>query len=136
MGVGLLDLPQDLRLPQHQGVEPAGHPHQVANRLLVLMLVDGGDHLGRIQTVETLQPLQHLLALPLRQAAVKLGAVAGRDDHRLAYTGLGDQLTQGAIDAVRAEGDPLPQGDTGGVVVDSEGKQTHEWAWIVSVRWE
>ena len=100
------------------------------------MLVDGGDHLYRIQTVETLQPLQHLLALPLRQAAVKLGAVAGRDDHRLAYTGLGDQLTQGAIDAVRAEGDPLPQGDTGGVVVDSEGKQTHEWAWIVSVRWE
>ena len=41
MGVGLLDLPQDLRLSQHQGVEPAGHPHQMADRLLVLVPVDG-----------------------------------------------------------------------------------------------
>lgn len=37
VGVGLLDLPQDLRLSQHQGVEPAGDPHQVAHRLLVLV---------------------------------------------------------------------------------------------------
>ena len=132
VGVGLLDLPQDLRLPEHQGVEAAGHPHQVPHRFLVLVPVDGGEHLARLQRVEPLQPVQHLLPLPLLQAAIELGAVAGGDDHRLADARLLHQLTQGAIDAVRAKGDPLPQGDTGGVVVDSEGKQTHGWVMIVS----
>ena len=132
VGVGLLDLPQDLRLSQHQRVEPAGDPHQVAHRLLVLVAVDGGDHLARLQLVEPLQPAQHLLPLPLLQAAVQLGSIAGGDDHRLADTRLLHQLTQGAIDAVRAKCDPFPQGDTGGVVVDSEGKQTHGWVMIVS----
>ena len=132
MGIGLLDLPQDLRLPQHQRVEPARHPHQVAHRLFIVMLIDGSDQFGRVQPVELLQPAQHLLLPLLFEIAIEFGPVAGGDDHRLADTGLAHQLTQGAIDAVRAKGDPFPQGDTGGVVVDSEGKQTHEWATIIS----
>ena len=132
MGVGLLDLPQDLRLSQHQGVETAGHPHQVAHRLFVMVLIDGADQFGRIQPVKLLQPAQYCLLLLPVQIAIKFGPVAGGDDHRLADAGLAHQLTQGAIDAVRAKGDPFSQGDTGGVVVDSEGKQTHEWATVIS----
>ncbi len=97
-----------------------------------MVLIDGTNQLGSIQPVELLQPAQHLALLLAIQIAVKLGTVAGGDDHCLVDAGLVHQLTQGAIDAVRAKSDPLPQDDTGGVVVDSEGKQTHEWATIIS----
>ena len=93
----------------------------------------GGDKVGSLKHLPpTLLAQYHFTNFGAFKPYVGAGAIAGGDDHRLADAGLLHQLTQGAIDAVRAKGDPFPQGDTGGVVVNSEGKQTHEWATIIS----
>ena len=108
--VGRLDLPQDLVLAQHHGVQTGGHPEQVAHRLLLL---------GRVE--QSLALLPHALEgaeealdrgnVPLTAglggAEVDLRAVAGGKHHHGVERLLLPQLLDEPLDFRLVENEAL-----------------------------
>ena len=75
VGVGLLDLPQDLGSRAPGESRATGHPHQVSHRFLVLVPVDGGEHPASPPSAWNRCNQFSTCPCPLLQAAIELGAV-------------------------------------------------------------
>jgi hypothetical protein len=86
-GVGVLQLPEDLRLADHQRVERRRHPEHVIDRRRADVLVQRAPDLGRRRAAPRQErPLDlghRARALGRGRRAVDLDPVAGRDQHRL-----------------------------------------------------
>ena len=120
---GLLHLAEDLRLAQHQRVQPGRHPEQVAHRVGLVVAIQVG-----VQVVAGAllagQPVGQRIGAVVA-AGVDLGAVAGGQQHRLLHAGLRAQRLQRPRQRVRAERHRLAQGNRRGLVVDAEDVQGH-----------
>ena len=122
-GPCLFDLAQNLRLAQHQRIQPAGDPEQVAHgvgvAVPVQVAVQGVARLGmRGQPVGQRSPVAF-------RVRIQLGAVAGRQQHRLMHARQRAQRCQRRRQRVRGERHPLAQGNRRGLVVDAEDVQAH-----------
>jgi hypothetical protein len=82
--VGLLHLAEDLRLAEHGRIEAAGDREGVADRQLVVELVQAAVR-AFAEMVVLVEPFPHARQALLGAPAVELGAVAGRDDQHLVH---------------------------------------------------
>ncbi len=99
---GILHLPQDLRLAQHHGIQPAGDAESVAGRLVVVQRIGVAAQLLGGDAAAVRQPVHHGLQLQLLAGAIDFGAVAGRDDGRLgAARQRASQPLQGGLQLVQ-----------------------------------
>ena len=122
---GVLELPEDLCLTEHQRVETAGDAHQVPRGFLAFVRVDVLAQLAVRNPVAAVDPVDHpFLAVAVGQA-VNLSPVAGAEDQHLLHAGKGAQLVD-AVGVLRLrDGDLLPDFDGGGVVADSDREKRH-----------
>jgi hypothetical protein len=115
---GVFHLAEDLRLAQHHGIQPAGHPKGVAGDLVVLQGVGMRSQQGGRDAAAVRQPVQRVVQVGLFAGAIDFGAVAGRQQRGL---GLARQrLAQGAqsgLDLVQGVGEPAAQIERCGGVV-------------------
>ena len=131
--LGLLHLPEDLRLAQYHRVQSAGNPECVPDRLGMWQQVRGSVQVVWIDALFVRDELGQGCAGVARLVdhTVQLGPVAGRDDRRLAQragVARAEPLAQardGSADLVRNECDPLSQGQRGALVVQSHRDQLH-----------
>ncbi len=77
VAVGVLELAENLRFAQHHGVEPAGHPEDVAQCRVVVQLEQRVRERG-VQVVRIVQPFLQAPPACIVRHYVELGAVAGR----------------------------------------------------------
>jgi hypothetical protein len=130
---GVLDLAEDLRLADHHRVEPAGHPEHVADRVALRVGIQVGRDLGERETVKARQPVGRVLRLLGRK--VEFGAVAGRQDRRLAHRIRVREIVQGLDQPLRLERDAFADGERCGVVIQAKGEKLHaEREWIGASR--
>jgi hypothetical protein len=120
---GVLELPQDLRLAQHHGIEPARHAEGVFHRLLLRQLVKIGVELLALEAVVGCGPVDGGARLGGR--AIDLGAVAGGDDRRLLHRTPVDEVAQRLRQLFGMEHHLLAHRQRGSLVVDAEGEQRH-----------
>ena len=123
--VRTLDLAQDLRFAEHHRLKASGDAEQVAHRIGLGVAIEELIDIGAVQLLVAVQPLERRGLRARIDVAVKLGTIAGREDHRLAHARLGHQITQGADRVVRAECRPFAQGDRGAKMIESECDQGH-----------
>ena len=120
--VGLLQLPQDLRLAHEHGVQAAGHAQNVLDRLIARMAIDERLQGVARAAVKRGEPVQRPLAARRRQIAIDLGAVAGGENRRLADIALPRQLGQSPRQGLAGDRDPLPNRHRRARVVESQGQ--------------
>lgn len=123
---GFLHLAQYLRLAQHQRVQAAGHPHQMADRLVILMPIETVAHLLWRQLMVATQPVDDLLTQigPLLHAQIQLGAVTGRQHYPGLHRRLSQQAFNGPIQRIGRKRYPFPQGDRRRFMIDSKCKDS------------
>jgi hypothetical protein len=127
--VGVLDLREDLRVPQHQRPEPRRHGQHVLDGRFVVdveRVLAGPGH-ARVVDERGAQRLH----VPVRSVEVGLGAVAGREQHHLGVRR--QRQAQAGVEAAPAVGverEGLAHGDGGGVMGEADGVERH------TVRWE
>jgi hypothetical protein len=119
----LLHLAEDLRLAQHHRIEPAGDAEHVAHGIAAGQGVQVGRDVPRRQLVILRQPVRRPLGRLGR--AVQFGAVAGRQDGRLAHLPPARQFDQRLRQAQRIERHLLAHGKRRGMVVEAEGIKLH-----------
>ncbi|MNF52621.1 hypothetical protein D3C84_339720 [compost metagenome] len=117
--VGGLHLAKDLRLAEDHGVQPGGDAHHVADRGVVRVYVGAGAQLFQAQIVVAGQPGKHLIGAGMVLLQVKLAAVAGGEDGRLAAGRDATQLLQGLHQLLGSEGHAFADIYRGGLVVDT-----------------
>lgn len=90
----LFDLPQDLRLAEHQRIQPACHPHQMTDSLIILMPVKAGHQFLRVDVVIAAQPVNQLIALIILfiHTEIDFCPVAGRQHNAAAHGRLFEQI--------------------------------------------
>ncbi len=128
--VGRLELAEYLRLSQHHGVQPAGHFHHVPQRIRGFVVIGSAAQFIAGQVVVVGNPvhqLRRLLGAPrgLRHHGVKLGAIAGGQDHDLVQPRVLTGVLKRFRHLLRRKRHPLAHFDAGRVVVDSEGNEVH-----------
>jgi hypothetical protein len=134
-GERALHLPEDLRLAEHQRVEPGGHAERVLHGLLVGVQVEVRlDVVGR-QAVEVAEPADRLAAVALVEAAIHLGAVAGREDRGLVHAAARGEVMQCFGQALGRERRLLADRDRGGLVIDAEGEEVHALDSLSQAAW-
>ncbi len=101
-GVGVTHLTENLRLAQHQGIQPAGHAHHVFQGLVAVMLIK--DRANPVQGHAPLpgQPAGHVQGVAVHQA-VQLGTVAGGQQGRFTHAGKLAQPVQRPVRLVGGE---------------------------------
>ena len=129
-GVGsahrVFELAQNLRLAQHHGVEPAGHPKGVARGLAVGQAVGVRAQRLHRHAARLRQPGQGVFEVGFVACAVNFGAVAGGNDGCLRRLGHGAaQALEVRLDHVQGERKPATQVQRCGGVVDSECPDCH-----------
>ncbi len=133
--VSLLDLTQDLRLADDQGIEPRGHAKEVPRGIGLAARVEvRADQVGREVAYARKEGDQRFVAL-LEAAGrhVDLGAVARREQHRLAQGAVGRKPCQRRRQFARRNRQPLPKLDRRRVMAHAEDQQAHQSkAWLVS----
>ena len=77
---GVFHLSQNLRLTQHHGIQPAGHPKRVAGHQAVFQRVGMGAQEARGHAAGLRQPVHRVFHGLLVTGAVNFCAVAGGDD--------------------------------------------------------
>ena len=80
--VGGLDLSHDLGLAQYLRVEAGSDPHEVPGRLSVPQRVGRAGELAGADGAVSGNPIGERVVVPVRERAIDLGAVAGRQDGR------------------------------------------------------
>jgi len=126
---GVLDLAEDLRLADDHGIEPARHPEDVADRVALRVGIQVRRDLGEREAMEAREPVGGMLRL--FGGEVELGAVAGRQDRRLAHRVRVRQIVQGLNQPLRLERNAFADGERCGVVVQAKGEKLHadkEWS--------
>ena len=116
----LLHLAEDLRLAQHHRIEAAGDAEHVAHGVAAGQGVQVGGDFLRLQPVVFRQPLRRRLGR--LGGAIQFGAVAGRQDRRLAHLVAMRQLDQRLRQAHRVERHLFAHGKRRGMVVEAEGE--------------
>ena len=86
-GVGRFHLAENLRLAQHQRVQPRGHAHHVTNGSIVFMDISAGTQLIEAQVVVVRQPFQHAVCRKVVLLYIELTAIAGGEDRSFATVG-------------------------------------------------
>jgi len=123
--VCILDLPQDLRFPEHERIEPRGDAEQVPDRRIVRVQVKELIDSLFGQTVLCGQPLSGDAFCARVDVDVQFGAVAGRQDQGLVHSGLAGQIRQCLRRRFRRESYLLAQCERRVQMVESEGDEGH-----------
>ena len=120
--VGFLHLSENLRLADHERVEPGGDAEQMTRDVQIGDLVRMRHELGTVHAVELAHEGQEARARQREVVArgVQLRTVAGRQDDRLARRAALGQRPQRAIEAPRLEVEALAQLDRRGAMADSD----------------
>ncbi|MDT4860078.1 hypothetical protein FQZ97_946170 [compost metagenome] len=118
-------LPENLRLAEHHGVQPRGHPHHVAHRGVVFVDIGAGAQLVEAELVVIGQPGQHHIGGQAVLFEVEFAAVAGREDRRLAGSGALTELLQSLNQLLRGESHAFADIHRSGFMVDTEGDKGH-----------
>ena len=116
MGVGITHLAENLRLTEHQRIEPAGHPHHMAQGILITVLVHRPTQGGIRQLLVTGQPAGKIRRGAFCQA-IDFGAITGRQHRHFLHPGLLTQLAQRRVQCRPGQRYPLTQRNIGGGVV-------------------
>ena len=130
---GLLDLSEDLRLAHDERVESGGHPEQMPDRILVLVLVEvAAQRLGR-DAMMFGQPARQRRFMFGGDVAVDFRPVAGAEQDGLFDTGdLHQRRQRLALLAVR-HAHAFAQVDRRGLVIQAKDKQGHSGARTMTV---
>ncbi len=124
-GVGRLHLSKDLRLAQHQRIEPGGDTHHMTHGLVVDVHVGAGLELVEAEAVIVGQPGQHGIGFDLILLQVQFTAIAGRENRRLTRWRDATQLAQGLDHLIRREGYALADVHRSGLVIDTKREESH-----------
>jgi hypothetical protein len=124
--VGVLDLPQNLRLPHDQGIEARGHPEEVPHRLPVVMRVKTAVHLLPVQVPVTKhESVEPIRGLPAPGAGQDLHPVTGGQEQGLLDAGHPQDLRQGIAPVLAGDAQALPDLQGGRLVVHADENQAH-----------
>jgi len=123
-GESRLYLAENLRLAQHQGVEPAGHPHHMGNGLILAQVVNAGHQIFQRQPLVIRQPAQQAGIAAVAEG-VNLGAIAGGEDHHLIKARCLAGVIQHLRDFFRRKRHPFPQCYGSGVMIDAQHGKMH-----------
>jgi hypothetical protein len=119
----VLHLPQDLRLPQHHRIEPRGDAEGMPHRGFAIVVVEARCDFHARAARARLEPTAH--GAGVIDPAIDLGAVAGRDQHRLGHPGLRGQFRQGFRLPLGREGELFPHVQRSALVVQAEDVERH-----------
>ena len=121
---GILQLPEDLRLALHHGLQARGETEEVTDRRLVMLsdedpLVPAGAY--PLEVIEAAdQPLLMLTCDGLVAVVVDLEAIAGREDEPPEYVARPPPLVDEIARLLGREGELLTARERGGLVVDTD----------------
>ncbi len=118
--VGILELTENLRFPQHHGIQTRRHTHQMPGGLPLMVVVGTVQQLLRGHAVKRPQPFEQLALAIGDGDAVELGPVTGGEHRRLSHVGQGPQLRQRGLELCRREGDTLAHVDRSRSMVDTQ----------------
>jgi len=119
----MLHLAEDLRLAQHHRIEAAGDAEHVPHGIAAGQCVEVRGNLLRQQLMIFGQPLRRRFGRFC--GAIQLGAVAGRQDRRLAHFTAMRQFDQRLRQTHRIERHLFAHGKRRGMVVETEGIKLH-----------
>ena len=85
--VGRFHLAENLRLAQHQRIQPRGHAHHVTNGSIVFMDISAGTQFIEAQVMVVRQPFQHAVCRKVVLLYIELTAIAGGEDRSFATVG-------------------------------------------------
>ena len=123
---GILHLSENLRFAQHHRIEPGRHAKRVAHGMILIEGVEVRCQRGGIDTVILGEPGSGFAqAFGVLGRAINFGAIAGRQDRRLARQTLVKKFAQRRMQAFDLEYHLLAQLQGRGVVVDAEGGELH-----------
>ena len=117
--VGLLDLPEDLRFAEDEGVEAAGDAVDVADGLAVVHAEGERGERGGGEVFAGGEPGGELRGVSAD--GVDFAAVAGGEQGDFVHAGLPAAVGKGGGGFFRGEGDFFAHGGVGGVVVEAVG---------------
>ncbi len=123
--VGLFQLAENLRLAQHQRIQPAGHTQQVAHDILLLVGVEPVAHVGIVAGAFSFQPVDDDIRRGGVDVAVDFGAIAGRQDDGFFDRRERGDAGQRVIELAGAEGQFLADRDGCGLVIYAEREKRH-----------
>jgi hypothetical protein len=126
--VGVLDLPEDLRLADDQRVQARGDAEEVAHRVGpgVQVQVRGQFALGHLVVGGDESPHRRRALLAAFDDRRDLNAVAGREDHRLARTPAAPCSARSASWIVLSGNATLADVHRGGLVVQPDDDDVHQ----------
>lgn len=113
----ILHLAEDLRLTEHHRFEACGNAKRVPDRVALGEGVHVGLEIAGVHGMVVGQPVQRLTRFA--RGAVKLGAVAGRQDRSLPDRHSVDEFGQRRLRPLGGKGHPLAHRNRCGLVVDS-----------------
>ena len=120
----VFELPEDLRFAKHHGVESAGYPEYVANRVFIVQREEGlGKAIAQLAIV--VQPFLQVFAAPVLADYVKLGPIAGRKQQRFLDAIQCCQALERPRHLIAGESDLLANFDRCRVMVQPEYLQRH-----------
>src|SRR6267142_3845672 len=119
----IFHLPEDLRLAQHHGIQPARHPERVRDCALPWQHIKKRLERLRLEMMKARQPIDR--AVGFRGAAVDLGAVAGGNDRGLPDRLAVHQVAQRFFQIGGVESHLLANRERGRVMIDAESKKLH-----------
>jgi len=121
VAIGGLELPEDLRFAEDQGIEPGGHGEKVFHRLQPAVGVEVRGQFRLVLAADLGPGRQHLggRIAPGRVDHHHLHPVAGGQDQGLAESGrtMGQHIAEPRFGA---QGESLPDIDPGGLMVEPE----------------
>ena len=74
---GVFQLPQDLRLTQHQRIEPTGHAHQVSGCIFTLVVIEMAIQFACGDVIDPVNPVDKSLLAGFGRKTVNFRAIAG-----------------------------------------------------------
>jgi len=119
------ELPENLRLAQHHGIQSAGHPHHVAYGAVRLIDIHVPLELSAAEPMVGAEPVSNRRVSAGLQAQIQVRSIAGRENGSLLDACARVQLAQGPGQLVRTEYDPLAHAHRRRLMVDSAGKEGH-----------
>lgn len=122
---GVLDLAEDLRLTQYQGVEAGSHPHGVADGGIVMMQVARCLQASQVQAVVVAHPAQQLAVIASAGIAVEFGAITGGKNGHFGQPEVVMQVPQGVRQLLGGESNTLPQFHRCRDVIETERDEAH-----------
>ena len=132
-GEGFLDLAENLRLAHDHGIEAGGDAEEMANRVLVAVLIDvRREEIG--VEIEVAMQEGGEVGVGRFEGGENLDAITGGDNHALGDAGGSGEGAGGLGQIVAGDGDALAQLDGRGLVVDADEGERHWapnlWTWL------